>query len=190
MYRRTLYIDYSSRKQNLKHNRITFKDMYQETLIILKPDALEQNKVGSIIKYYEDGGLEILDMKFYSKVKVDLMQNHYPDSMALSIGKKAQSAVPSIKNAEDHGMKVLTALRRYFQRGPVIAIKLGGIDAIKKVRRITGYTDPSTADKGTVRGDLGVDSIAKSTEENRAVENLIHASGNPEEAEAEIKLWL
>ena len=164
--------------------------MYQETLVILKPDALEKKIVGSIIKYYEDGGLEILNMKFYPKVKVDLIQNHYPDFMALSIGKKAQSAVPSIKDAEAHGMKVLTALRSYFRRGPVLAIKLGGVDAIKKVRRITGYTDPSTAEKGTVRGDLGTDSIAKSTEENRAVENLIHASGNPEEAKAEIKLWL
>lgn len=85
---------------------------------------------------------------------------------------------------------MLTALRGYFSRGPVLAIRLGGEDAIKEVRRIIGYTDPSTADKGTVRGDLGVDSIAKSTDESRAVENLIHASGNPEEAEAELALWL
>ena len=30
----------------------------------MKPDALEQNKAGSIIKYYEDAGLKILDMRF------------------------------------------------------------------------------------------------------------------------------
>ena len=164
--------------------------MYQETLVILKPDALERNKAGSIIKYYEDAGLKILDIKFYEKVTREMLTIHYPDTMALSIGKKAQAAVPSIKDAEEHGMKVLTALRSYFSRAPVLAIKLGGEDAIKEVRRVTGYTDPSTADKGTVRGDLGVDSIAKSTEEGRAVENLIHASGNPEEAEAELMLWL
>ncbi len=158
--------------------------MYQETLVILKPDALERNKVGAVIKYSEDAGLEVLDMKFYEKVTTERIMVHYPDTMALSIGKKAQAAVPSIKDAEAHGLKVLTALRGYFSRGPVLAIKLGGEDAINEVRRITGYTDPSTADKGTVRGDLGVDSIAKSTEESRAVENLIHASGNPEEAEA------
>ncbi|MBT3284226.1 nucleoside-diphosphate kinase [Candidatus Bathyarchaeota archaeon] len=164
--------------------------MYQETLVILKPDTLERNMAGSIIKYYEDAGLKVLDMKFYEKVTKERLTIHYPDTMALSIGKKAQAAVPSIKDAEAHGMKVLTALRGYFSRAPVLAIKLGGEDAIREVRRITGYTDPSTADKGTVRGDLGVDSIAKSTEEDRAVENLIHASGNPEEAEAELKLWL
>ena len=164
--------------------------MYQETLVILKPDALEQNKAGAIIKYYEDAGLKVLDMKYYKKVTTERLTTHYPDTMALTIGKKAQAAVPSIKDAEAHGLKVLTALRGYFSRGPVLAIRLGGEDAIKEVRRITGYTDPSTADKGTVRGDLGVDSITKSTEENRAVENLIHASGNPEEAEAELALWL
>ena len=164
--------------------------MYQETLVILKPDALERNKVGSIIKYYEDAGLEILDLRFYSMVEVDHLRKHYPDTMALSIGKKAKAAVPSIKDPEAHGMKVLTALRNYFSRGPVLAIKFGGEDAIMEVRRITGYTDPATAEKGTIRGDLGVDTIEKSTAEGRAVENLVHASGNPEEAEAEIKLWL
>jgi nucleoside-diphosphate kinase len=86
-------------------------------------------------------------------------------------------------------LKVLTALRGYFRRGPVLAIRLGGENAIQEVRRVTGYTDPSTADNGTVRGDLGVDSIAKSTDEGRAVENLLHASGNPGEAETELALW-
>ncbi len=175
---------------DLKDNSNSFKYMYQETLVILKPDALERNKTGAVIKYYEDAGLEVLDMKFYKEVTEKRLKVHYPDTMALSIGKKAQTAVPSIKDAEAHGLTVLTALRGYFSRGPVLAIKLGGEDAIKEVRRITGYTDPSTADKGTVRGDLGVDSIAKSTEEGRAVENLIHASGNSGEAEAELALWL
>ncbi|MCK4583630.1 nucleoside-diphosphate kinase, partial [Candidatus Bathyarchaeota archaeon] len=80
--------------------------------------------------------------------------------------------------------------RGYFGRGPVLVIRIGGEDAIKEVRRVTGYTDPATAEKGTVRGDLGLDSIERSTAEGRAVENLVHASGNPEEAEAELRLWL
>jgi len=109
--------------------------MYQETLVILKPDALEQNKAGAIIKYYEDAGLKVLDMKYYKKVTTERLTIHYPDTMALTIGKKAQVAVPSIKDAEAHGLKVLTALRGYFSRGPVLAIRLGGEDAIKRPRR-------------------------------------------------------
>ncbi|MCW4050584.1 MAG: nucleoside-diphosphate kinase [Candidatus Bathyarchaeota archaeon] len=164
--------------------------MYQETLVILKSDALERNLIGNAIKYYEDAGLKILDIKFYGKVEIDRLKKHYPDTMALSIGKKAQAVVPSITDPAAHGMKVLEKLRGYFSRGPILAIRIGGDDAIKEVRRVTGYTDPASAEKGTIRGDLGIDSIAKSTEEGRAVENLVHASGNPEEAEAELELWL
>jgi nucleoside-diphosphate kinase len=164
--------------------------MYQETLVILKPDALERNLVGTIVKYYEEAGLKILDMRFYKKIEGVQMKKHYPDSMAMSIGLKAQKAVPSIKDPEAQGRKVLTNLRMYFSRGPVLAIRIGGEDAISEVRRVTGYTDPATAEKGTIRGDLGVDSIEKSTAEGRAVENLVHASGNKEEAEAEFRLWL
>lgn len=164
--------------------------MYQETLVILKPDALERKLVGSILKYYEDAGLVILDLRFYSTTSQEMLKLHYPDSMALSIGKKAQAAVPSITDPEAQGRKVLIRLRSYFGRGPVLAVKIGGEDAINKVRGITGYTDPVTAEKGTIRGDLGIDSIVVSTAEERAVENLIHASGNSEEAEAELRLWL
>jgi len=164
--------------------------MHQETLVILKPDALERNLVGAIIKYYEDAGLRVLDARLYRELDEALLRRHYPDSMALSVGLKAQRAVPSIKDPEVHGMRVLTSLRKYFSRGPVLALRLGGEDAISVVRRVSGYTDPAAAEKGTVRGDLGVDSIARSTAEGRAVENLVHASGNPEEAEAELRLWL
>ena len=164
--------------------------MYQETLVILKPDALERNLIGTLIKYYEDAGLLILDMRYYRGVDEGLLRKHYPDTMALSVGLKAQRAVPTIRDPEAHGVKVLRNLRKYFSRGPVLAIKIGGEEAISEVRRVTGYTDPATAEKGTIRGDLGIDSIEKSTEEGRAVENLVHASGTIEEAEAELKLWL
>ena len=164
--------------------------MYQETLVILKPDALERNLIVVIVKYYEDAGLRVLDMRYYEEVGQGRLKEHYPDSMALSVGKKAQAAVPSITDPEAHGMKVLEKLRGYFGRGPVLAIRFGGEDAIKEVRRVTGYTDPATAEKGTIRGDYGIDSIKRSTAEGRAVENLVHASGNPEEAEVELRLWL
>jgi nucleoside-diphosphate kinase len=164
--------------------------MYQETLVILKPDALERNLIGVIVKYYEDADLRVLDMRYYEEVEQGRLKEHYPDSMALGVGKKAQAAVPSITDPEAHGMKVLEKLRGYFGRGPVLAIRFGGEDAIKEVRRVTGYTDPATAERGTIRGDYGIDSIERSTAEGRAVENLVHASGNPEEAEAELRLWL
>jgi nucleoside-diphosphate kinase len=163
--------------------------MYQETLVILKPDALERNLVGAIIYRFEKVGLRIIDISYYRRVSETILRKHYPDSMAERLGKKAQLATPGIKNPVTHGLKVLKRLRKYFTRNPVIAIRFGGEDAIQMVRKVTGYTDPATAEKGTIRGDFGIDSIAKSTAENRACENLIHASGNPEETRIELALW-
>ena len=163
--------------------------MYEETLVLLKPDAPERRLVGRIIQRYEDAGLEILGIRYHRRISEDLIKKHYPDSMALAIGRKAQTVMEDITDPVAYGLEVLEWLRRYVTRGPVIALKMGGEDAIKTVRRVTGFTDPSTAEKGTIRGDFGIDSIRKSTEERRSCENLVHASGNREEAEAELALW-
>jgi len=163
--------------------------MYEETLVLLKPDALERRLVGSIIQRYEDEGLEILDIRYHRQVGDDLMERHYPDSMAAAIGRKAQTAMEGITDPVAYGLEVLKWLRRYVTRGPIIALRMGGEDAISAVRRVTGFTDPATAEKGTIRGDFGMDSIQRSTEEERSCENLVHASGNREEAESELALW-
>jgi len=163
--------------------------MDEETLVLLKPDALERHLVGRIIQRYEDAGLEIHDTRYYRQIGDDLIWRQYPDSMALAIGRKAEKAVNGIDDPEAHGKVILERLRRYMTRGPIIALRLGGEDAIKTVRRITGYTDPSTAERGTIRGDFGIDSFKRSEGEGRACENLVHASGNGGEAEAELALW-
>jgi nucleoside-diphosphate kinase len=45
------------------------------------------------------------------------------------------------------------------------------------------------ADKGTIRGDHSDDSAYKANSEKRSIKNLVHASGDPKEAEYEIDLW-
>ncbi|MCW3979524.1 MAG: nucleoside-diphosphate kinase, partial [Candidatus Bathyarchaeota archaeon] len=112
--------------------------MYEETLVILKPDALERRLVVEIIKRYESAGLEVLDIRFVPKVGEDLINRHYPESMARGLGEKARKASPEIEDLVAHGMNVLERLRRYVTRGPVIAIRMGGEDAIQTVRRVTG----------------------------------------------------
>jgi nucleoside-diphosphate kinase len=57
------------------------------------------------------------------------------------------------------------------------------------VRKIVGKTIPASADMGTIRGDFSVDSPTLANRDKRAVRNLIHASGNKEEAEHELSLW-
>ena len=62
-------------------------------------------------------------------------------------------------------------------------------NAIEKVRKIVGATDPSKADFGTIRGDLSTDSMEIADSEGRMVDNLLHASGNKDEFNQEIKIW-
>ena len=56
------------------------------------------------------------------------------------------------------------------------------------IRRIVGATDPSKADHGTIRGDLGDDSFDRCASENRSCYNLIHASDSFENAKEEQSL--
>ena len=63
------------------------------------------------------------------------------------------------------------------QSTPVIALALAGDDAVNRVREIIGPTDSRKAEKGTVRGDLGIDVMI----------NIVHASDSVENAEIELE---
>jgi len=71
----------------------------------------------------------------------------------------------------------------------VIALLLEGVDAVRKVRTIIGSTYPDEAPPGTIRGDFAHQSKAVAIATGKAVANLVHASGKPEEAKYEIDLW-
>jgi len=74
-------------------------------------------------------------------------------------------------------------------RGPVLAMVWEGPDAIEIVRKISGSTSPKKALPGTIRGDFSWDNYEVANDELRSVYNILHASGNEEEAEFEINLW-
>lgn len=164
--------------------------MLQQTLIIIKPDGVAGGFTDQIIKRYEDKGLKVVKRKDMMAPQ-DLVERHYPldPDYLRSIGQKTIAAGQKVKSAEDQGKKVVSWLRKFIASGPVVALLLEGEDAVAKARKVTGFTDPSTADKGTIRRDLGTDTILKANLEERPVYNLIHASGSEEEAKKEIKLW-
>src|SRR5437868_2309200 len=56
-------------------------------------------------------------------------------------------------------------------------------------RTIIGNTYPSEADPGTIRGDFAHQSKASADLSGKAIMNLVHASGNADEAKYEIALW-
>lgn len=165
--------------------------MVSQTLIIIKPDGVEGGFTDEIIRRYKVAGLKVVKRKDWEKAPLDIIEKHYPmdPDYLRSIGEKTIAAGQVVKSAEDQGRKVVGWLRNFITSGPIVVMVLEGEDAIKVARKFTGFTDPSTAEKGTIRGDLGTDTILKANMEQRPVYNLIHASGNEQEAKKEISLW-
>ena len=83
----------------------------------------------------------------------------------------------------------LEKLKKYLSSGPVIPMIWQGLHAVEIIRKLTGGTEPLTSDVGTIRGDFVLDSYKMSDDDNRAVRNILHASGSVEEAEMEIEHW-
>ncbi|MBI2599987.1 nucleoside-diphosphate kinase [Candidatus Daviesbacteria bacterium] len=164
--------------------------MLQQTLIIIKPDGVQRGLTDEIIRRYEAAGLKVVKKKEIM-APLEIVEKHYPmdPDYLKSIGEKTIAAGQAVTSAEDQGRKVVTWLRKFITSGPIVALLLEGEDAVAVARKTTGFTDPATAEKGTIRGDLGTDNILDANREERPVWNLIHASGNPEEAEKEINLW-
>lgn len=164
--------------------------MLQQTLIIIKPDGVQRGLTDEIIRRYEAVGLKVVKRKDMM-APLSIVEKHYPmDPEYLKlIGEKTIAAGQQVESAEGQGRKVVTWLRKFITSGPIVALVLEGEDAVMTARKTTGFTDPATADKGTIRGDLGTDNILKANKEERPVLNLIHASGSPAEAVKEIELW-
>ncbi|HUQ30044.1 MAG TPA: nucleoside-diphosphate kinase, partial [Candidatus Paceibacterota bacterium] len=64
-----------------------------------------------------------------------------------------------------------------------------GAHSVELIRKITGGTEPRSATIGTIRGDFVLDSYQLADQDDRAIRNLIHASGSVPEAEMEIPHW-
>jgi nucleoside-diphosphate kinase len=142
----------------------------ERTLVVLKPDALARGLAGRIIQRFEDAGLKIVGSKM-RWMDADFTRKHYFDL------------------EERFGKSVYDANAEYMQGGPVMALVLEGVEAVANVRRMVGPTYPNQATPGTIRGDYAHTSKAYSEAQHKAVPNLIHASGKPEEAKYEVELW-
>lgn len=142
----------------------------ERTLVLLKPDAVARGLAGRIITRFEDALLKVVGVKMRT-LDAELTRKHYFDL------------------EERMGKDVYDMMAAFMQTGPVIAMVLEGANAVAKVRSIVGATFPDQAAPGTVRGDLAHQTAHASKAGGKAIMNLVHASGNPEEAKYEIELW-
>ncbi|MDO8467717.1 MAG: nucleoside-diphosphate kinase [Nanoarchaeota archaeon] len=145
--------------------------MKEKTLVLIKPEAVQRHLIGKIISRFEDAGLKIVGMKMVW-IDEEFAKKHYTEDIS-----------------KRRGEFVRNKLLKYLVEGPVVAIVLEGVDAIENVRRITGSTEPKTAQPGTIRGDFAHVSYKYADDNNMAVKNIIHSSSNEEDAKNEIALW-
>lgn len=168
----------------------------ERTLVIIKPDGVQRTLVGEIIGRYERLGLKLIGMKMITPT-AEKVEAHYSidPGWKESVGKKAiesyekKGMTPPSTDPIEVGNRVIDSLKKYITSGPVIAMVWQGAHSVEIVRKVTGGTEPRSSDVGTIRGDYVLDSYQMADTDSRAVRNLIHASGEVEEAEAEIKLW-
>lgn len=138
----------------------------ERTFVAVKPDGVQRSLVGEIISRFEKVGLKLVGIKMLVADET-LIREHY-------------SRIDG---------KIRDRLVKFMTSGPVVAMVWEGAHSVQIVRKLVGSTEPLTSDVGTIRGDFVLDSYAVSDSDSRAVRNVIHASGNTEEAEEEIARW-
>ena len=145
----------------------------EQTLIILKPDAVMRGIVGEIITRFERAGFKIVAMKMLTPNYEDYFQ-HY-------------EGIGTLKTRK--GEDIFESTLASMQDGPVIVLVLEGVEAVEAVRKMVGDTQPKTALPGTIRGDYAHVTYNQASEAGKGVANIVHASADTTEAKKEIGHW-
>ena len=120
----------------------------ERTLAIVKPDAVQRNLIGEVIRRIEQSGLRVAAARFLQLSTADA-EGFY---------------------AVHRERPFFGSLVKYMTSGPVMVIALEGDNAIKRWRDLMGATDPAKADPGTIRKDLGQSVEANATHGSDAPE--------------------
>jgi len=145
----------------------------QNTLVVFKPDAVQRGIVGEILTRFERVGLKIVATKMIAPDKQHYYR-HY-EEIGQMITRRGQDKF-------DMTLEMMT-------QGPVIAMVLRGVEAVEVVRKLVGTTEPKSALPGTIRGDFSHISFGYADAHEKGIPNLIHASGDLDEAKQEISHW-
>ena len=123
--------------------------MIEQTLSIIKPDAIERNLENDIINFFEKNNFKILKTK---KVK---------------ISKEEASEFYKVHQTKPFYVR----LCNYLSSGPIVAMILEGESAISKNRQLMGSTDPKKAEEGTLRKMYGLSIDKNSIHGSDSIEN-------------------
>jgi nucleoside-diphosphate kinase len=127
------------------------------TLILVKPDAFARGLSGEILARFERKGLKIAALRSMTVGK-ELAERHY---------------------AEHAERPFFGELVEFITSGPIVAMVLEGVDAVRAARQVIGATDPLEAATGSIRGDFAIE----------MGQNMVHGSDSPESAARESELF-
>ena len=121
----------------------------EQTLALIKPDAVERNLIGKILAMIESDNFRIKHMKL-TKMSVPLAETFY------SIHK---------------GKSFFDKLIKYMTSGSVVALVLEKEDAVASFRQLVGTTDPNTAADNTIRKLYAIDKSFNSVHGSDSIKN-------------------
>lgn len=104
----------------------------EKTLSIVKPDGVEKNLVGEVLRRFESEGIKVVALKM------------------IRMSKKQAEGFYHVHRERSF----YSSLTDFMSSGPCVVMALEGEDAISRVRTIMGATNPEEAEKGTIRKDL------------------------------------
>lgn len=106
----------------------------ERTFIMIKPDGVQRNLVGEVIRRFETKGFKLVGLKFLS-VSKELAEKHY------GVHKERP---------------FFGGLVQFITSSPVVAMVWEGDGVVASARNLIGATNPLTSPPGTIRGDFGV----------------------------------
>src|SRR3989344_6227139 len=121
----------------------------EKSLIIIKPDAIQRNLAGEVIRRFENKGLKIIGLKMMS-LEDALLDEHY---------------------AHIKDKPFFPGIRDFMKSCPVIVMAVEGINAISAIRIIVGPTKSWEADAGTIRGDFSLSTQSNIVHASDSVES-------------------
>lgn len=134
----------------------------EQTLSIIKPDAVALNRIGHILSRFEQAGLEVVAARMLRLTPAQAEEFY----------------------AIHRGRPFYRTLVDFMASGPVMVQVLQGEDAVKRNRDLMGATNPRKADPGTIRYD-----ISRDTTETEMYRNAVHGSDSIENARTEIAFF-
>lgn len=140
----------------------------EEVLVLIKPDGLLKSLTGNILSMLSETNLKIIGAKVL-KVSKELAEKHYS---------QLKESKPKVFD------ETIKYIMGEFHTPRVLALVYKGPDAIKKVRKIAGETNPEKAAPTTIRGKYG-----RIDTKTGLFENVVHVSDSIENAQREIQLW-